>query len=64
MAKVGYIQLRAGEEDKKRAQELADAYGVSISELVLLALNYIDQERPALTVTIKPTAKPKPKKGE
>lgn len=62
MAKAGYIQLRAGEADKERAESLAKAYGVSVSELVLLALNYIDQERPALTVTIRPTAKPK--KGE
>lgn len=62
MSKAGYIQLRATKEEKEKAQEIAKAYGIKVSELVLLAINYIDQERPPLTMTIKPTAKPK--KGE
>lgn len=52
-----YLQIRATEDDKKLANDLAEDYGISMSELVRFALKYIDAQRPALTITITPMGK-------
>lgn len=54
MDKETYLQVRASKEDKALAKNLAGEYGTSVSELVRLALVYIDAHRPSLTLTITP----------
>jgi len=55
--KETYLQIRATEDDKRLAKELAEDYGIGVSELVRFALKYIDAQRPALTITITPQGK-------
>lgn len=52
-----YIQVRMNDEDKKLAERLSIDYNVSVSELVRFALMYLDDHRPALTITITPSGK-------
>jgi len=55
--KETYLQVRASKEDKALAKNLAGEYGTSVSELIRLALVYIDENRPSLTLTISPQGK-------
>lgn len=60
MAKVKYIQWRADDNDRALAQRLAIEYGVTVSDLFRFALNYIDTQRPPLTLTITSASRNKP----
>ncbi len=57
--KAKYLQWRATEEDRALVQELADEYGVSISELFRFAVKYVDTHRPPMEITtvIRPSKK-------
>lgn len=57
MGKEKFLMVRANEEDKELAKALADDYGVSTSDLMRFALQYINAERPPMTITrvIKPS---------
>lgn len=59
MAKEKYLQWRADESDRALAKRLADDYGVNVSVLFRFALNYIDANRPPLTITINPQKRSK-----
>ena len=54
--KNAFLMIRAGEEEKAMAKELAEVYGVSTSELLRFALRYVEETRPEMTMTyvIKP----------
>lgn len=51
------LALRITPEDKALAESLAKEYNVSVSELIRFALLYINNVRPALTITITPLGK-------
>ena len=56
---VKVLQVRVSEDDHKLAGELAEDYGVSVSELVRLLLTYADEHRPEVTFTYRPKNKAK-----
>lgn len=56
-ARETYLQIRVTEEDKALVKDLAGEYNVSVSELVRFALIYINEQRPALTITLTPQGK-------
>jgi hypothetical protein len=47
------LQIRASEAEKELAKTLADDYGTSVSDLIRMALVYVDANRPKLTLTIE-----------
>ena len=53
------LHVRMTEEEKKQVDRLIEAYGLDggASELVRLALQYVDDNRPALTKRILPLKK-------
>lgn len=46
------LQIRASEDEKILAKTLAQDYGTSVSDLIRMALVYVDTNRPKLTLTI------------
>jgi len=56
------LHVRMTEEEKKRVDRLVEAYGLDngASELVRLALQFIDDDRPALTKRILPSKEKRP----
>lgn len=47
-----WIQIRASENEKVLAKQLADDYGTDVSNLVRALLQYADEQRPTLTRTV------------
>jgi hypothetical protein len=47
-----WIQIRASEDEKVLAKQLADDYGTDVSNLVRALLQYADKQRPTLTKTV------------
>ncbi len=47
------LQIRASEAEKELAKTLADDYGTNVSDLIRMALVYINENRPKLTLTIE-----------
>lgn len=50
MAKSRYVQIRVSEDEEKWIDELAADYTMDRSKLILLALNYIDKQRPSFVI--------------
>lgn len=47
-----WIQIRASENEKALAKQLADDYGTDVSNLVRALLQYADEQRPTLVRTV------------
>jgi len=47
------LQIRASEAEKELAKTLAEDYGTNVSDLIRMALVYINENRPKLTLTIE-----------
>ena len=50
MAKDRYIQVRVSAEEDKWLEELAEDYGLDRSKLILFALDYVNEKRPAFVI--------------
>lgn len=46
------LQIRASEEERELAKTLAEDYGTNVSDLIRMALAYVNENRPKLTLTI------------
>lgn len=52
MAKVKFIQWRSSDNEILLAKKVSADYGVNVSELLRMALQYVDEHRPILTKTV------------
>lgn len=50
MAKSRYLQVRMDEAEDKMLAELADDYRMNRSEVILFALKYLSEKRPAFVI--------------
>lgn len=53
MPKRNYIQFRVTEDEERWINELAEDYGIDRSKLILFALEYVLEQRPAFQIQPK-----------
>jgi hypothetical protein len=61
--KIKQVQVRLTAEESNMLDRLKADYGLSYSELIIYALEYVEKNRPSFLVqkVVRPAARPQPK---